>query len=365
MNEAVDVETLKCFLRLLRDVRTGQPYVEPAIYQCCTSSSTAAPLPRHRAKTSENYRWEVWLWWIQAPPRGVWIQSTKVYSSQKVLQWTEKIESSSSTKRLKVETSSDPDTYCLEDVEKTQEALEMSSGVIVFAKHEPGSVRLTFIVPVCTVESFTNINKSDEHLSDLAAIGITSIEIDGVINVKAHLEERVTALETWTSTSRHLSLEGDRSQGKAKQQLKREINNLETKKVRDKALLEGAWRQLCEAKSKWNDAQRRKDNAVGGTVAVAFGAVVLGVFFPPSLAVTIPAVAIGTISIKNASDAINSCRARISGHQRDIEEETSKIQEANKRISGIESEISDLTSKQATLHANRGHLRNEIVFLHC
>ncbi len=180
-------------------------------------------------------------------------------------------------------------------------------------------------------------------------------------------EERVTALETKRDELQHQDASLSREIGakeEAKQQLQREINNLEAKKVRDEASLEDARRQLCEAEIKRNDAQERKEGAVGGTVATSVGAVVLGVFFPPTLLVTAPAVAaIGTISIKEASDAVDRYRARVSGRQRDIEEEKSKIQEANKGISGIESEISDLTSKQATLHANRGHLRTEIVFL--
>ena len=69
---------------------------------------------------------------------------------------------------------------------------------------------------------------------------------------------------------------------------------------------------LSRAESEKRRAEKETDNAVAGTVAGGVGAVVLGILFPPSLAVTVPAVAAGgTISISNANNEIDRCRSRI------------------------------------------------------
>ncbi len=201
MDKAVDVETLKCFLQFFCDVRTGQPYVEPSIYQHCTSTAEVlkallqhlrfhAIQPKILNTIVESYGCKACKHLLQEYKAKIPKSATLKMSSNELTD--EEIESSSGTKRLKVEVSGNSDTFCLEDVERTQEALETSSGVsrdvTVFAKHEPGSVILTFIVPACTVVSFTDISKSETQLTALAAIGILSIEIDKVtINVKAHL----------------------------------------------------------------------------------------------------------------------------------------------------------------------------------
>ncbi len=51
---------------------------------------------------------------------------------------------------------------------------------------------------------------------------------------------------------------------------------------------------LREAEDKKRQAQSKKDDAIVGTVAGGVGAVVLGIFFPPSLAVTISLSAVAT-----------------------------------------------------------------------
>ncbi len=198
---AVTVDTLIRFLEALCHPITKLPYIEPSLYQHLTSVEEVLDVLRRVHYFHPT----------QINLLGIIVRSHGCSECKRLFQsyedripksaplkrssnelTDEEIESSSGTKRLKVEISGNSDTYCLEDVEKVQQALEESTGidhvVIIYAKHEPGSVVLTFIVPACTVESFTDISKSEKQLSALATIGILSIEVDKVtIDVKAHL----------------------------------------------------------------------------------------------------------------------------------------------------------------------------------
>ncbi len=212
MNKAVDIETLKCFLQFFCDVRTRLPYVEPSIYQHC--SSTAEVL---KALHQQHYFHAIQLNLLRTivgkygcgeSKRLLQEYESRIPKSSPLKRshnelTEEEIESSFSTKRLKVKSSRDLETFCLEDVENTQEALEKYSGVsrdaIVYAKHEPGCVVLTFIIPACTVESFSDTSKREEQLSDLANVGILAIEIDyASIDTEADLAPHPTKLKPST-----------------------------------------------------------------------------------------------------------------------------------------------------------------------
>ncbi len=83
------------------------------------------------------------------------------------------------TKRLKVCTEGDSNTFNLQDVNKVRITLESTTGVsrdvIIFAKSEPGSVILTFLVPASVVGAFTDISKRGALL---AASGILWITVE-------------------------------------------------------------------------------------------------------------------------------------------------------------------------------------------
>ncbi len=198
---AVTAVNLKRYLTAFRHPESNLPYVDPSLYQYSTSVE----------EILDKLESERYIHPIQTNLLGKIVRTHGCNESNCLLQeyeskipkstplkrshndlTDEETESSSSTKKLKVEVSGDSDKYCLEDVEEVQKALEKTTrvdhGVIVYAKHEPGSVILTFIIPESTVEYFTAISKSEKQLSDLAAIGILSIKIGQVtIDVKAHL----------------------------------------------------------------------------------------------------------------------------------------------------------------------------------
>ena len=149
-----------------------------------------------------------------------------------------------------------------------------------------------------------------------------------------------------------------------KKRLKSDIDDLTAKRARNEALLEDAKRDLREAENQKRDAKKAKDAAIGGTVGGAVGAVVLGIFFPPSLAVTVPAVATaGTISITNAEEKIERSQRRISDINQSLEEQERQIRAADANIRDIERDVSSLNSKLTALYEERGQLRNMIVFM--
>ena len=88
-----------------------------------------------------------------------------------------------------------------------------------------------------------------------------------------------------TSLGRQINAKED-----SKNKLKRDINAMEKRKARNEALLNDARRELRNAESDKRDAEKKKSDAVAGTIGGSVGAVVLGILFPPSLAATIPAV---------------------------------------------------------------------------
>lgn len=194
MNRALQVETLKLFLRIFRDLRTGQPYVDPTIYQHCASTADIIEslLQQHRFHPIQPSLLTIIVekYGCAQSKRLLREYVSKIPKSkplkESMNELTDKeIESSHGMNVLKLEITRDSDTFCLEDVERAQEALERLFGVsataMVYAKSETGSVILTFMIPTCTVETFSNVGKSEKLLPELAAEGILSIRIGEVL----------------------------------------------------------------------------------------------------------------------------------------------------------------------------------------
>ena len=149
-----------------------------------------------------------------------------------------------------------------------------------------------------------------------------------------------------------------------KENLRSEIREIERNKARYEAGLDDAKSDLASAKSKKSKAESDKGAAIGGAVGGGVGAVVLGILFPPSLAVTVPAVATSvTIAIKEAEKAIDRAKERISDAQSDISRENRRISAANEKINNIQREISTLIEGRDDLHNQVGKMRKKVVFL--
>ena len=150
----------------------------------------------------------------------------------------------------------------------------------------------------------------------------------------------------------------------AKNAVSANIRRLNQSKCRNEALLEDERRTLYEAERKKREAESKKDDAVVGTVAGGVAAGILGVIFPPSLIVTVPAVATaGAISITDAVKAIDRCKERISDIERSIDREKQEIINANCTIDNLQKEISELNAAQTALYEELGQIRETFVFL--
>ncbi len=75
--------------------------------------------------------------------------------------------------------------FSVQDVEKIKYMLHNATGVnnevIVYSKHQRGSVILTFLVPDCTAEHFIRIGTDDAKLSAFASTNVVRIEVDKCI----------------------------------------------------------------------------------------------------------------------------------------------------------------------------------------
>ena len=138
--------------------------------------------------------------------------------------------------------------------------------------------------------------------------------------------------------------------------LRDRIESYEAERAKYNALLEDARSDLKRS------ARSDMPVAIGSTVADGIGAVFLGILFPPSLIVTVPAAAVaGTISIKSADDKIDRCNDRIRSAEKGIANENRRIAETNQRISSIEGDMYALRRKEKALHSEIGEKRKSIV----
>ena len=150
-----------------------------------------------------------------------------------------------------------------------------------------------------------------------------------------------------------------------KSKLRSQIRDIEARRARNEAQLKDRENDLRRAEENKSKASSKKDGAVAGTVVGGVGAVVLGIFFPPSLAVTVPAVAAaGTISIKEACEAVDNCRGRIRDVEQLIANDKRQIDSANSEINAVQQDIASLQSRLKSLYSDRGQLRMTISFLH-
>ena len=147
-------------------------------------------------------------------------------------------------------------------------------------------------------------------------------------------------------------------------QLKASVNSLEAEKAGMNAVLEDHKRELRRAESEMRDAERRKENSTTGTVAGGVAAGLLGIFFPPSLAVTVPAVAaFGGITIAQAQKKVDQKKRAVSEIECSISNKYREIERQNSRIREIECNISTLESQKRSLEQEWGQQRQTIVFL--
>ena len=204
----------------------------------------------------------------------------------------------------------------------------------------------------------TNPQEAQQYLEKLKAIVPSTI--DSLKINKEKLEEKKNELETeGEAIQRNIN-----SLQQAQNSLRSTIDSLNASKYSLQTSLDSANSALSRAESDKRRAEREKENAVTGTVAGGVGAVVLGIFFPPSLAVTVPAVAAGgSISISNANKEIDSCRDRISSIRGSIAEKERQISSANNDIATNQCRIAEYEQSKQQQQQKLGEVKKGSVFM--
>ena len=180
--------------------------------------------------------------------------------------------------------------------------------------------------------------------------------------LKEYEKERESERNALIEEEKHLMRQkGDKERELS--DLRDKIRSYEAERARYNALLEDARSDLSRANDQKRSAMEDTDAAIGGTVGGGIGAALLGILFPPSLILTVPAVATaGTISIKSADEEVGRCNDKISSAEKNIANENRRISETNRRISSIEGDVYALKIKANTLHGEIGEKREAIVF---
>ena len=204
----------------------------------------------------------------------------------------------------------------------------------------------------------TNSQEAEQHLEKLKDTVPKTIE--SLERTKGKLDEKKKRLENeGESIQREIG-----SLQQAQNSLRSSVNSLNVSKAGLQSSLDSANSDLSRAESDKERAERERKRAVDGTVASGFGALVLGILFPPSLAVTVPAVAAGgTISISNANNEIDRCRSRISSIGGSIAETERQISAANSEIATNQSHIADHDRRKQQLHEELGKVKESSVFM--
>ena len=213
---------------------------------------------------------------------------------------------------------------------------------------------------VAQASNFLQTNPQEAQQSLVKLKNTIPSIIDSLERTKRKLEEKQRELES-EGESIHRDI-GSLQQ--AQNSLKHTVNSLNVSKAGLLSSLDSANNDLSRAESDRRRAESKKDDAVIGTVAGGVGAVVLGIFFPPSLAVTVPAVAAsGTISIVSANEKVDRCRDRISSIRGSIAEKEQQISAANSDIATNQSRIAEHDRRKQQLHVELGKVKNSSVFM--
>lgn len=142
------------------------------------------------------------------------------------------------------------------------------------------------------------------------------------------------------------------------------VDSFNANKATLQSSLDSANSDLSRAESDKERAERKKRRAVDRTVATGVGAAVMGILCPPSLILTVPAVAAsGTISISDANNKIDRCRSRTSSIRGSIAETERQISAANSEIATNQSSIAEHDQRMQQLHEELGEVKNKSTFM--
>ncbi len=185
----LEVDDLTDYLNNLIDPRTKRPYIDRASYHGCSTIKEVLRClcPQYVHAYHLDLLREIIDLSESAEARALLGQyeSTLPYSipiSQLESPLTEdNIRACRSATTVQIIVDRDPDSFTLKDVEEIKSILGRATGVnrvaIIFVKHQPGSVVLTFLVPKNAAEHFVSIEADKATLATLADIHVVEIKV--------------------------------------------------------------------------------------------------------------------------------------------------------------------------------------------
>ena len=149
-----------------------------------------------------------------------------------------------------------------------------------------------------------------------------------------------------------------------KKNLEKRIDNIKVrKKIREKQIDERK-KELENAKTEKEQAEQHHKQVTDAVKIGAVGAGILGIFWPPTLIVTLPTVAaVGTGLRSATSKIIDDHQNSIDNIKLGISNDEWQIKLFNTSIRILNGDIVDLQSRLQCLYSNREQLRNVIVFM--
>ena len=217
LNTSVEISELKEFLEsYCHPLYPEQPYVAPKIYGNATTTKEVLKslFPQYINYIHYYLLEDIVVTFGCDRAKEVLQQYTdQKYSHKRKLNdqpgpiTDGEIEQFHGTKKLKVQVEGDTSDATVKTIDEVQEALEKASGIkrafIPYAFHDPGSVLLTFLIPVSISHIFHDLNAED--LAILAHSGVMSLEIGGIIidNIQQYYTVKSRAVEVVVDSGEH------------------------------------------------------------------------------------------------------------------------------------------------------------------
>ena len=204
LNESVDVENLKEFLKFLCHPHTGQRYIDSKLYEHCRTPREIieALFPRYIHYMHIVLLKKIVNMFGNEQSKILLKQYEDNFPRKKPLKQMcdpisdEEIDAFSETKKVKIKSDGDIHTTTMEDVKRVQRTIsrntQVDESMIVYSNQIPGSVLFTFLIPETVVSCFSSLNADNQR--DLADHGIIRVEVnpDLVIDLQSLQAESKT-----------------------------------------------------------------------------------------------------------------------------------------------------------------------------
>ena len=193
LNESVDVEYLKSFLKYLSCPRTGRRYIDIELFKNCRTPQEIIDLlfPRYINFMNTQLLRQIVRRFGNEKSKALLKQYEDSFPRDKPLKrmrtplLDEEIQDCPECNKMKVmyDGNTKIDTTTIADVEIVRDTISRNTGIddsmIVYANQTPGSVIFTFLIPETVVSSFSDLDECSRR--DLADHGILSIEVNDLV----------------------------------------------------------------------------------------------------------------------------------------------------------------------------------------